>query len=292
MKKNIYLLFLLVSVQVVAQPDGIPNDTTTVANGTSNTDTSSQNQELKGIGTKAFKELPDGVEARLTLHSDTVLFVSGDEAFLRSGDGGAIMFYQSGLPLEAGQILYGTVNGRKETFDGMPVFVGNSKTNSSDYIVICTMSAEYLEMSLRQLKNEQTADSDVMDPCVADFVVVDSAEVTTVNAAARSFTVSSPKMGGYSLTVIDRYYRCQNPVVVGYSYYNIKGIVIPNGRNDYKLYLATDLGQGTPTSIVVESGVCHSPRLSGVYDLKGRRLQGEPQGKGVYVRGGKKYVKK
>ena len=28
------------------------------------------------------------------------------------------------------------------------------------------------------------------------------------------------------------------------------------------------------------------------FNLQGRRIQGEPQGKGVYVRGGKKYVKK
>lgn len=290
MKKSILLLLLLVSAQVFALPDGTPNDTTTVVNGTNNTEGNSQNQELKGLGTKAFKELPDGEEAQLTLQSDTVLFVNGDEAFLRSGDGGAIMFYQSGLPLEAGQILYGTVFGRKETRDGMPVFVGSDKTNNSDYIVTYTMSAEYLEMSLRQLKNEQIADAGVMDSNVADFVVVDSAEVTAVNAAARSFTVSSSKMCGHSLTVVDRYNCCQSPVVVGNTYYNIKGIVIPNGKTDYQLYLAANLGQGTPTGIdsVVKTCSIHTV----VYDLQGRRILGEPVKKGVYLRGGRKYVRK
>ena len=30
---------------------------------------------------------------------------------------------------------------------------------------------------------------------------------------------------------------------------------------------------------------------SNAYDLQGRRIQGEPQKKGVYIRGGKKYVR-
>ena len=34
------------------------------------------------------------------------------------------------------------------------------------------------------------------------------------------------------------------------------------------------------------------PSNESLYNLQGRRIQGEPQGKGVYVRGGKKYVKK
>ena len=74
------------------------------------------------------------------------------------------------------------------------------------------------------------------------------------------------------------------------TYYNIKGIVIPNGKTDYQLYLAADLGQGTPTGIdsVVKTCSIHTV----VYDLQGRRILGEPVKKGVYLRGGKKYVRK
>ncbi len=44
-----------------------------------------------------------------------------------------------------------------------------------------------------------------------------------------------------------------------------------------------------PTGI---SSVKLTPDASVFFDLQGRHIQGEPQGKGVYVRGGKKYVKK
>jgi len=44
-----------------------------------------------------------------------------------------------------------------------------------------------------------------------------------------------------------------------------------------------------PTGI---SSVKLAPDASAFFDLQGRRIQGEPQKKGVYIRGGRKYVKK
>lgn len=82
----------------------------------------------------AFKALDKGTEAKLTLTNAYVTVVSGNNAYVQDATG-AIYFYNTGLALEAGKVLNGTVSGKLDIYNSLPEFVKTSDTNASDFTV-------------------------------------------------------------------------------------------------------------------------------------------------------------
>ena len=79
----------------------------------------------------AFKALDNNTEAKLTLANAQVLFVNGNDMFVRDNSG-AIDFYSTGLNFKAGQTLNGSVIGKYTTYNSLPELVKTTNTNADD----------------------------------------------------------------------------------------------------------------------------------------------------------------
>ncbi len=76
----------------------------------------------------AFKALTSGTSATLNLTAAQVLYVSGNDMFVRDATG-AIDFYSSGASYTAGQVLNGDITGTYTLYKGMPELTGASDNN-------------------------------------------------------------------------------------------------------------------------------------------------------------------
>ena len=77
----------------------------------------------------AFKALDKGTEAKLTLKDAYVTAISGSNAYVQDATG-AIYFYNTGLTLEAGKVLNGTVTGKLDIYNNLPEFAKTAGTNA------------------------------------------------------------------------------------------------------------------------------------------------------------------
>ena len=76
----------------------------------------------------AFKALEKGTEAKLKLTDAYVTAVSGSNYYVQDATG-ALYFYNSGLTLEAGKKLNGSVVGKLDIYNSLPEFVKVADTN-------------------------------------------------------------------------------------------------------------------------------------------------------------------
>ena len=303
MKTKFLLLMLLVSPSVMAQDLYVSPDTTEV----SSSDTVLVEPEPQPItvtapssdlsDVEAFKRLADGAEGTLELEHDTVLFVRGDDAFLRSGYGRAIMFSQTGLPLKQGQIILGSVTGRKASFEGgMPIFIGTAKTSASDYEVVGTTVIDGLERQLEFERLEKGIEYADVQSFVGDIVMVDSMTVTASRevSGVRYFSVACADDDGVDIEIVDKYGYCEGDVPAGAICRGVSGILLASADR-ILLYPLADISRYAvmPAGIDrIESSAKPGPGYKdggAVYDLLGRRV-GALRQKGVYIIGGRKQV--
>lgn len=85
--------------------------------------------ELNGIA--GFKALEKGTEAELTLVNAQVLYVNGTNDIYVKDETGAIDFYKTGLSYTAGQILNGTILGKKDEYNKVPELVKGDNFTSN-----------------------------------------------------------------------------------------------------------------------------------------------------------------
>lgn len=77
-----------------------------------------------------FNTLPKDSAVRLTLTDAYVTKVSKSNVYVQDGTA-AVIFYGTGLNLEEGQVLNGTIIGKASPYNGTPEFVANDSTNLS-----------------------------------------------------------------------------------------------------------------------------------------------------------------
>lgn len=77
-----------------------------------------------------FNTLPKDSAVRLTLTNAYVTKVSKSNVYVQDGTA-AVIFYGTGLNLEEGQVLNGTIIGKAAPYNGTPEFVANDSTNLS-----------------------------------------------------------------------------------------------------------------------------------------------------------------
>jgi len=79
----------------------------------------------------AFKALEKGTEAKLILTDAYVTAISGSNAYVQDASG-ALYFYNSGLALEAGKKLNGSVIGKLDIYNSLPEFTKTANTNGDE----------------------------------------------------------------------------------------------------------------------------------------------------------------
>ena len=235
--------------------------------------------DVQGIPTvesiKAFKRLKVGTEARLQLHNDTILFIGGNDAYLR-GDA-AICLRGTGLSFEVGMVLRGTLIGIKGEQDGLPLLLPSANTSDKYYVsdMVSFIKDRYFDFSDLAAEEEE-----IGNVVTIEDVVVDS--LSDNNGTRRLYVTK----GTVRLPVVDYYSFCNRPLTVPAHCASMKA-VLSAGSNTLQLYPVASLD-----GLLVPSGICSVKSANtsvSLFDLQGRRLNGVPT-RGLYIKDGKKHV--
>ena len=178
----------------------------------------------------AFKALADGTEAALTLSNAQVLYVGTNDIYVRDASG-AIDFYSTGLSLSNGQVLNGSVIGKRATYNKIPELAKTEGTNASSFTATAGTAAPKV-LSVAQAKDEKY---------FCDLIRIEGVKV--VSKKEGNYTNIYAYVGNDSIWIYDRF-----KVGLGdwneNDTYNVEGILVPyNGF--YEIYVTQPLAGGT-----------------------------------------------
>ena len=229
---------------------------------------------------RRFRELELGTEARMVLLYDTVMFVGGNDIYLRGEACAAICLRNTQLDVKKGMVLKGSLVGIRGDDNGMPLLLPSEHT--SDEYLTCN---SYSEMEDRVYTFDELDYRDY----VADVVTVEDVTLDSLASEDGSHLLYASR-NGQRMPVVDCYGVSSQPLSVPAKCRSMRSILAVDGTSLF-LIPVEDL-----SSIVVPSGIRDliDPRSSAVgmsyYDLQGRRLKGKPAA-GIYVdENGKKRI--
>ena len=229
---------------------------------------------------RAFRQLEPGEQARLELQRDTVLYVSGDCAYVR-GDA-PICFHATGLDLKVGMIMRGTLIGIRGEHDGIPTLQASEYTTDKYYVYDeSPFMVGFYEKHYFSFDNLEFEDhsGDVM---TVEDVVIDSLQ--DESGTRRLYACKGDKR----LPVIDRFGVNNQPISVPSRCASIEAVLSYNNRKPQLFPMVNLKAIAKPLGITT---IQQHTVSSSLYDLQGRRLAGKPS-KGVYVQGNRKRVVK
>ncbi len=181
----------------------------------------------------AFKALEAGTDATLTLTDAQVLYVSGNDMYVRDATG-AIDFYQTGFNYTAGQKLNGSVTGQYKQYNGIPELVKTDATNSNDIIA----SAGTAEPKVVTPAAAQ-ADQYVCDLIKIEGATIEDREETSGD---QTFTNTYATVNGESLWIYNKY-NVTMPTDLSKTY-DVEGILVLF-KGSYELYITKIYESGT-----------------------------------------------
>lgn len=231
---------------------------------------------------KELKKLEPGTEARLTLAHDTVLFAKSGELYIRDGgDIGAIRFSNSGLDLQEGMVLLGSVVGRLDIEDGKRVFAGTNNTVANYFKVTCIVPYKMPYIDGLDDMQEQFVD----DVVVTGEVVIDS--LADSNGSRQLYATLSDDS---RLLLTDYYDLTQAPITVPAVCLGLRCIVAWSDDH-YTLYPLSDLSSNASPLGIAPVNNYLSSAATHLYNLQGQRLTDKPL-RGVYICDGRKIIAK
>lgn len=147
-----------VSGKVYGVGVGTCNITVTSNNGVTTTTAVTVEEMTSAENIAAFRQLPAGQEAMLQLKDAQVLYVQSKELYLRDASG-AMLIYNSGLTVNAGDILNGCVYGKRDANNEMPDLAGiKGSTLQSDFVVTGNSTPEPRSVNLYDLTEADYGD--------------------------------------------------------------------------------------------------------------------------------------
>ena len=178
----------------------------------------------------AFKALEDGAEANLTLNNAQVLYAGTDDIYVRDASG-AIDFYNTGLKLTTGQILNGSVVGKRATYNNIPELVKSDNTNANA-ITATNGTATPIKLTVAQAKDEQY---------YCNLIRIEGVKV--VSKQEGNYTNIYAYVGNDSIWIYDRF-----KIGLGdwneNDTYNVEGILVPY-KGTFEVYVTQPLTGGT-----------------------------------------------
>lgn len=247
-----------------------------------NDDDSLLRDDFEGIPTamsiKDFRKFENGTEARLELHYDTVMFVGGEDIYLRGNT--AICLRGSGFNLERGMVLLGTIIGIRDSQDDMPLMLPSSHTSDNFFVVRETL--DYIK------DHVYTFDELEFKQNMGDMVTVEDVTVDSLddgNACRALYAVK----GSRRIPIVNRYNVRQNRLSVPASCNSLRGILGTNSESICLIPISDLSVDLIPLSIQSVNNE-QNKKTSLVFDLQGRAVKGTPK-HGVYVKDGRKVMK-
>ena len=177
----------------------------------------------------AFKALEDGTEANLTLTNAQVLYAGTADIYVRDASG-AIDFYNTGLKLTTGQMLNGSVIGKRATYNNIPELVKTDNTNSNS-ITATNGTATPVILTVAQAKDEQY---------YCNLIRIEGVKVVAKQEG--NYTNYYAYVGNDTIMIYDRF-----KVGLGdwneNDTYNVEGILVPY-KGAFEVYLTQSLAGG------------------------------------------------
>ena len=178
----------------------------------------------------AFKALEDGTEANLTLTNAQVLYAGTADIYVRDASG-AIDFYNTGLKLTTGQILNGSVVGKRATYNNIPELAKTENTNANS-ITATNGTATPIMLTVAQAKDEQY---------YCNLIRIEGVKV--VSKQEGNYTNIYAYVGNDSIWIYDRF-----KIGLGdwneNDTYNVEGILVPY-KGTFEVYVTQPLTGGT-----------------------------------------------
>ena len=178
----------------------------------------------------AFKALEDGTEANLKLTNAQVLYAGTSDIYVRDASG-AIDFYNTGLKLTTGQMLNGSVIGKRATYNNIPELVKSDNTNSNA-ITATNGTATPIVLTVAQAKDEQY---------YCNLIRIEGVKVVAKQEG--NYTNYYAYVGNDSIMIYDRF-----KVGLGdwneNDTYNLEGILVPY-KGAFEVYITQSLAGGT-----------------------------------------------
>ena len=231
----------------------------------------------------AFKALSDGTTAVLKLNNAVVLYkneyqtkngATNTEYYVRDASG-AIQFYNTGLSLEVGDALTGTVEGKYAIYNGMPEFAATSNTSAANYNVSKTTAVSPTEVEVSDLTD---------DTHIADLIVVKG---TFASVTEGTHTNAYLVDGDEKVMVYDKFKTGLTLPTEGE--YEVKGILVTAKLSGNITYELAPLSITPVTTGINGVEASAADADAPVYNIAGQRVGKDY--KGLVIVNGKKIMK-
>ncbi|MGI6242529.1 MAG: hypothetical protein ACOYJK_03170 [Prevotella sp.] len=253
----------------------------TLHNGMAQINPTKQPEQSSGTGSTikevaniaAFNALTKGEIATLTLNNAEVLYSwtsnnGNTQTFVRDATG-AVMFYNTGLTLETGKKLNGTVTLKRDEFNGTIEAVKTDKTNGGNITA-----------------KDGTVEPKVITPTEANENLSNLVQLNNVNIVSE---VSGTYTNYYAELGTDKIQLYNGFHLDGYKLAEAEGVDVVGIVTLYK-----DNYQIQPTTAPVATGIgtvkAAEDDNAPVYNVSGQRVGASY--KGLVIKNGKKYIRK
>lgn len=232
---------------------------------------------------KEFKALEENTEARLRLCYDTIVYVQGGDLYVRDGAVcGAINFKDTGLHLEQGMIIFGTIVGRLAIVDGKAQFIATENTTDKYFTMLG--KADYVT-------RYYVWDDDLSDQYIDDVVNIGEVTVDSLpDADGTLHLYAYKKSSDARMLVTDKYGINQKSIKVPAVCTNLTGILNLSGKES-ELYTLTDIGAVAKHTGITHPRLDHTADSSLHYNLSGQQVSTAYKGIVVTNDGWKRIVK-
>jgi hypothetical protein len=222
----------------------------------------------------AFKALEDGSTAVLTLTNAQVLYVAGNDAYVKDASG-AIDFFKSGLQLKAGDILNGTIKAKFTVYNNTPELTGVAESD--------------IEISAGTVTPEtMVARTAALPENICNLVRIENVSVFYEETTNEESTKTYQNWYDSSNKFVQFYDKWN----IGYELtegetYTFTGIMVLYNEQP-EMYVTVDPTNAGATAIsnVNAAENANAP----VFNLAGQRVNNAV--KGIYIQNGKKFVVK
>ena len=228
---------------------------------------------------REFRKLELGTEARMVMLYDTVMFVGGNDIYIRGEACSAICLRNTKLDVKKGMVLKGSLVGVRGDDNGVPLFLPTERTNDEHLIVNQTFDMSDREVTFEEL----FGGNGLSDVVIIKDVTLDSLQD---NSGSRVLYAIKKEQ---RIPVVDLY-GVVNKLPLPARCPKMQSILGVHDSN-YFLIPVTDLAEEViPLGIVNTRQNATKTENDALFDLQGRWL-GKTPTHGLYIQNGKKIVK-
>jgi hypothetical protein len=206
----------------------------------------------------------------LKLNNALVVYVNGDNAFVREGDK-AVQFFKMG-DVEEGMTLTGDIKCDYSLYNGCPEVVGITDVTNLNDVQTGTATVSPTEATIAEINNNEH---------MADLVVLRDVKISIDDK--NYYAVDAT---GAQVQIYDKYKLNSIPTEPGEEVYEVIGIFGTIYKNAPEIYVTAINSPGATAIQTIQT----EQTDGAIYNLQGQRIS-QPA-RGLYIQNGRKYIAK